>query len=70
MIYSAIVSFVLPVWQVRVLLTRCLVLVRSEGGTECKQTADAVAIAARLSPNDDEWENQSNASERKGSPAR
>lgn len=43
--------------------------VKSEGGTECKQTADAVAIAARLSPGDDDWDGQSNASDRKGSPA-
>jgi hypothetical protein len=43
--------------------------VRSEGGVECRQSADAVAIAARLSPNNDEdFEDQSNASERKTSP--
>jgi len=41
---------------------------RSEGGSECRQTADAVAIAARLSPNEDEWEDQSNDSDRKASP--
>jgi hypothetical protein len=42
--------------------------VRSEGGVECRQSADAVAIAARLSPNDEDFEDQSNASERKTSP--
>lgn len=44
------------------------VAVRSEGGIECRQTADAVALVARLSPNDDEWEDQSNPSDRKASP--
>lgn len=41
---------------------------RSEGGVECRQTADAVAIAARGSPNEEDWEDQSSSSDRKASP--
>ena len=41
--------------------------VKSEGAAECKQTAEAVAIAARLTPNDDENEVRSEPSERKPS---
>ena len=42
-------------------------VVKSDGATECKQTAEAVAIAARLSPNDDDWEDRSESMERKPS---
>lgn len=41
---------------------------RSEGGVECRQTADAVAIAARGSPNEEDWEDQSSSSDRRASP--
>ena len=41
--------------------------VRSEGGAECRQTTEAVALAARLSPNnEDDWENKSNTTDRSG----
>ncbi|KAI0949350.1 hypothetical protein AcW1_008988 [Taiwanofungus camphoratus] len=39
---------------------------RSEGGAECRQTADAASIATRLSPSEDDWENRSNSTERSG----
>ena len=51
------------------LLTRPLVIfaVRSEGGADCRQTTEAVAIAARVSPlNEEDWENKSNATDRSG----
>ncbi|GBE81132.1 hypothetical protein SCP_0308580 [Sparassis crispa] len=38
---------------------------RSDGGAECRQTSEAAASAARLSP-EDEWENRSNSTERSG----
>ncbi|OBZ68194.1 Transcriptional regulator CRZ1 [Grifola frondosa] len=39
-------------------------LIRSEGGAECRQVAEAAAIAARLSPGEDDWDNRSNSTER------
>ncbi|KZT08361.1 uncharacterized protein LAESUDRAFT_723863 [Laetiporus sulphureus 93-53] len=41
---------------------------RSENGAECRETAEAAAAAARLSPSDDmdDWENRSASSDRSG----
>lgn len=39
-----------------------------ECGVECKQTAEAVEVAARLTPSSEDWEDQSNSSDRKPSP--
>ncbi|KAH9858746.1 hypothetical protein C2E23DRAFT_689094, partial [Lenzites betulinus] len=39
-------------------------VMRSDGGADCRQATEAASIAQRLSPQDDEWENASNSTER------
>ncbi|KAI0745794.1 hypothetical protein C8Q76DRAFT_574750, partial [Earliella scabrosa] len=39
-------------------------VMRSDGGAECRQATEAASIANRLSPQEDEWENASNSTER------
>ncbi|KAI0675287.1 hypothetical protein C8Q78DRAFT_965620 [Trametes maxima] len=39
-------------------------VMRSDGGADCRQAAEAASIAQRLSPQEDEWENASNSTER------
>ena len=39
-------------------------LVRSDGAAECRETAEAAATAARLSPPDDDWDARSTSTSR------
>ncbi|OJT10459.1 hypothetical protein TRAPUB_13058 [Trametes pubescens] len=58
-------NFVCPVPGCGSTFTRRFNLrVRSDGGADCRQATEAANIAQRLSPQEDEWENGSNSTER------